>query len=117
MTPNFSNSVDVLRLAQQEQLYKKLLQQLDKDFKLANIQMNIPEDITPIELKRIIHEKIYFLLVEQFDAYLNLLYVVDIKESEVKKIVAPDVVDLADEVCFLMLKRVWTKVWFKNKYS
>ncbi len=117
MVPNVNNSLEVLRLAQEEQLYQKLLQQLDKDFKLANIQINIPEGISPVDLKRSIHEKVYFLLVERFDAYLNLLYVVDIQESEVRKITASDAVDLAKEICFLILKREWVKVWFKNQYS
>ncbi|WP_313777817.1 hypothetical protein [Flagellimonas meishanensis] len=114
--PNPENSQEVLQLALQEQLYKKLLHQLQKDFKLANVRINLPEDITPKALKQRIHEKIYFLLVEHFDVYLNLLYVVDIPEEDVKKITASDAVDIAGEVCFLILKREWAKVWFKNKY-
>ncbi len=117
MRSNINNSQEVLKLAKQERLYLKLLQQLDKDFKRANVSLKIPEDIISANLEALIREKVYFLLVEQFDAYLNLLYVVDISEKEVKKIVASDVVDLADEVCFLILKRELAKVWFKNHYS
>ena len=83
MLPNYNNSLELLESVQQEQLYQKLLMQLKKDFELANVPINLPLDIAPEELKSIIHEKIYFLIVEKFPEYLNLLYVVDISENEI----------------------------------
>ena len=117
MLPNYNNSLELLESVQQEQLYQKLLMQLKKDFELANVPINLPLDIAPEELKSIIHEKIYFLIVEKIPEYLNLLYVVDISENEIKRIAAPDVVDISAEVSFLLLKREWQKVWYKAKYS
>ncbi|AEM70839.1 hypothetical protein Murru_1799 [Allomuricauda ruestringensis DSM 13258] len=117
MLSNFKNSLELLEAVQKEQLYQKLLQQLIKDFELANVPINIPLDITPEQLKSTIHEKVYYLIVEKFQNYLNLLYVVDIAESEVKKITPSDVVDISAEVSFLLLKREWQKVWYKAKYS
>ena len=117
MLPNYNNSLELLESVQQEQLYQKLLMQLKKDFELANVPINLPLDIAPEELKSIIHEKIYFLIVEKFPEYLNLLYVVDISEKEIKKIAPADVVDISAEVSFLLLKREWQKVWYKAKYS
>ncbi|MDF0707564.1 hypothetical protein [Flagellimonas okinawensis] len=117
MLSNFNTSSELLEVVQKEQLYQKLLLQLKKDFDLANVPINIPMDISPEELKSTIHEKIYFLIVEKFPEYLNLLYVVDISEKEVKKIAPSDVVDISAEVSFLLLKREWQKVWYKAKYS
>ena len=117
MLSNFNTSLELLEAVQQEQLYQKLIHQLKKDFELANVPINIPLDVTPAELKSILHEKIYFLIVEKFPEYLNLLYVVDIPEKEVKKIAPSDVVDISAEVSFLLLKREWQKVWYKAKYS
>ncbi|MBR9853492.1 MAG: hypothetical protein GYB37_02795 [Algicola sp.] len=117
MLSNFNTSLELLEAVQQEQLYQKLLHQLKKDFELANVPINIPLDITPEELKSIIHEKVYYLIVEKFPEYLNLLYVVDISEKEIKKIVPTDVVDISAEVSFLLLKREWQKVWYKAKFS
>jgi len=117
MLSNFNNSLELLEVIQREQLYQKLLLQLKKDFELANVPIKLPLDVTPSELKSILHEKIYFLIIEKFQDYLNLLYVVDIPEKEVKKIAPSDVVDIAAEVSFLLLKREWQKVWFKSKYS
>ncbi|MER3316881.1 MAG: hypothetical protein RIB79_01185 [Allomuricauda sp.] len=117
MLSNYNTSLELLEAVRQEQLYQKLIHQLKKDFELANVPINIPLDVDPTELKSILHEKIYFLIVEKFPEYLNLLYVVDISEKEVKKIAPSDVVDISAEVSFLLLKREWQKVWYKAKYS
>jgi len=117
MLPKYNDSLELLEGVRREQLYQNLLVQLKKDFELANVPINIPLDISPEELKSTIHEKVYFLIVEKFPEYLNLLYVVDISESEVKKIAPSDVVDISAEVSFLLLKREWQKVWYKAKYS
>ena len=74
MISDTNNSQEVLMFAKQEGLYEKLLQQLEKDFILANTPINITEDIKSLDLEALIREKVYYLLVEQlFDVYLNLL--------------------------------------------
>ncbi len=117
MKSNFNSSLEILQSAQEELLYNRLLQQIKKDFTLANVELKISEGVEPVQLKDVLREKIYFLLLEKFQEYLNLLYVVDIPEKEMKKIHSLDAVDAATEVCFLVLKREWQKVWFKNKYN
>ncbi|MCK0160794.1 hypothetical protein [Allomuricauda sp. F6463D] len=117
MQSNFDTSLELLEIVRQKQLYPKLLKQIKKDFDLANVPISISEDIYPEELKSTIHEKIYYLIMEKFQDYLNLLYVVDISEKEVKKIPPSDVLEISAEVSFLLLKREWQKVWFKAKYS
>ncbi|WP_422862032.1 hypothetical protein [Flagellimonas sp. W118] len=117
MEANFNSSLEILQSAQQRALYDKLLQQTAKDFVLANVDVKIPEDLEPKQLRDIVREKIYFLLLEKFSEYLNLLYVVDIPESEIKKLNTLDAADASVEVCFLILKREWQKVWFKHKYN
>ena len=37
-------------------------------------------------------------------------------EEQIKKLDGSDLVILAEEVAFLILKREWQKVWFRNKY-
>lgn len=117
MLSNFNNSLELLEVAQKEQLYQNLLVQLEKDFGLANISLKIHKHIAPSELKSLLHEKIYVLMVEKFSEYLNLLYVVDIPEEAVRNMPLSDVVDLSAEVSFLLLKREWQKVWYKHKYN
>lgn len=103
--------------AQKEALYLKLVEQLNKDFNLANEGVDFPMSISPDELKIQLHEKVYRLIQYKFAEYLNLLYVIDVSEEEVKKLDGSDLVVLAEDVAFLILKREWQKVWFRNNFK
>ncbi len=107
---------DILAKSQKLDLYKKLIFQLNKDFLYANIDLDFAEDILPSSLKPLLHETVYKLIQENFDNYLNLLYIIDVSEEKIKKLDGRDLVKLSEEVSFLILKREWQKVWFRNKY-
>ena len=98
-------------------LYKKLVQQLNKDFLYANIDLAFDEAILPSSLKLILHETLYKLIQEKFMDYLNLLYIIDVPELKVKQLDGSDVFLLSEQVTFLLLQREWQKVWFKQQYS
>ena len=100
-----------------ENLYLKLIEQLNKDFNLANEAIDFPMSTSAVELKIQLHEKIYRLIQYKFAEYLNLLYIIDVSEEEIKKLDGSDLVVLAEQVAFLILKRDWQKVCFRNKYS
>jgi len=102
--------------AENENLYLKLIEQINKDFNLANEGIDFPMSISPAELKIQLHEKIYRLIQYKFAEYLNLLYIIDVSEDEVKRMDGSDLVILAEQVSFLILKREWQKVWFRNKF-
>lgn len=102
--------------AQKEFLYLKLIEQINKDFNLANEGIDFPKSIAPEELKIQLHEKIYRMIQYKFAEYLNLLYIIDVSEDQIKKLDGSDLVVLAENVAFLILKREWQKVWFRNKY-
>ena len=106
----------LLTEAQNENLYLKLIEQLNKDFNLANEGVDFPMSISPNELKIQLHEKIYRLIQYKFAEYLNLLYIIDVSEDQIKKLDGSDLVSLSEEVTFLVLKRECQKVWFRNKY-
>lgn len=108
---------DLIDEANQLNLYKKLINQLNKDFLLANIDLDFHEDILPTSLKLLLHDMVYKLIQEKFTVYLNLLYIIDVPEKQVKALNGDDTLKLAEEVSFLILKREWQKVWFKNNYS
>lgn len=102
--------------ANQSDLYHKLIKQLNKDFLLANIDLDFHEEILPSSLKLLLHETVYKLIQEKFTDYLNLLYIIDVSEKQVKALDGNDMLKLAEDVSFLILKREWQKVWFKNYY-
>ncbi|MEO8516423.1 MAG: hypothetical protein ABI426_06750 [Flavobacterium sp.] len=105
----------LLSQAQKEELYTKLVEQINKDFTLANESIDLPIEIAPIDLKLQVHEKIYRLIQHKFAEYLNLLYIIDVPEEQVKKLDGSDLGELSEQMAFLILKREWQKVWFRNK--
>jgi hypothetical protein len=110
------NSDLLLSEAETENLYPNLIQQINKDFNLANEAVDFPMSTSASELKIQLHEKIYRLIQYKFAEYLNLLYIIDVSEDEIKKLDGSDLVILSQQVSFLILKREWMKVWFRNKY-
>ena len=111
------NTEVLLLEATNENLYLNLIEQINKDFNLANESIDLAQDIKPEELKAELHEKIYRLIQYKFAEYLNLLYIVDVPEDQIKKLDGSDIGELSKQVAFLVLKREWMKVWFRNKYQ
>ncbi len=60
------------------------MEQINKDFNLANEGIDFPMSIAPEELKIQLHEKIYRLIQYKFAEYLNLLYIIDVPENEIR---------------------------------
>jgi len=111
-----ANIEALISQAEEEQLYFKLIEQVNKDFALANESIDVPTSIFPFEFKNFVQEKIYKLIQYKFAEYLNLLYIIDVPEDQIKKLDGTDVVELSEQVAFLVIKREWQKVWFRNKY-
>ena len=114
ITPKSSDLL--LSEAESENLYLKLIEQINKDFNLANEGIDFPMSTKPEELKIQLHEKIYRLIQYKFAEYLNLLYIIDVSEDQIKKLDGSDLLELSKDVSFLVLKREWQKVWFRNKF-
>ncbi len=108
---------DLFLRSEQEDLYSKLVKQLNKDLLLANIDLQFDEEVLPSSLKLVLHETIYRLIQEKFADYLNLLYIIDISENKVRELDGSDVLRLSEEVSFLILQREWQKVWYRKNHS
>lgn len=111
------SSSDIVFTAKKDQLYEQLILQLEKDFALANEKIRIAKKIKPEELIIKIETIIYNLIATRFNDYINLLYIVDLPEEKVKKLDGSSWENLTKEVTYLILKREWQKVWFKNYYK
>ncbi len=107
---------DLFLRSEQEDLYSKLVKQLNKDLLLANIDLQFDEEVLPSSLKLVLHETIYRLIQEKFADYLNLLYIIDISENKVRELDGSDVLRLSEEVSFLILQREWQKVWYRENH-
>jgi len=108
---------DILSLSEEVSLYKKLVLQLKKDFLRAAIQIEIQEDILPKDLKKVLHKTIFNLIQDRYSEYLNLLYIIDVSENKIKQIEGDDILEISEQVSFLILYREWQKVWFKSSFQ
>ena len=115
----FINPATIDRLiseAEDENLYCKLIEQVNKDFSLANENIELPTSILPFEFKLKIQEKLLYLVQHKFNEYLNLLYIIDVSEEKIKTLDGTNIFKLTEDVTFLILKREWQKVWFRKYY-
>ncbi len=98
-------------------LYDKILVQINKDFGLANEAIDFPASTKPNELVIQLVEKIHRLIHNKFAEYLNLLYVIDVSEKEIKSLDGSDILSLSENVTYLILRREYQKVWFRNNFD
>ena len=110
------SSDELLSEAEKENLYSKLIEQINKDFNFANEAIDFPKSTTPQELKVQLHKKIYRLIQYKYAELLNLLYIIDVPEENIKQLDGSDTVELSEQIAFLVLKREWMKVWFRKHY-
>ena len=108
---------DIISTSEKNELYHNLIQQLNKDFLLANIDLKVDEFTKPSDLKMLLQKAIHELIQNRFSEYLNLLYITDLSEEKIKQLDGSNMIQLSEHVAFLILKREWKKVWFKKNYS
>ncbi len=103
----------VLEVTPSQEIYQKLIQQLDKDFRFTGISYDF-ETIEPQYLMNALVDVVEHLLSKEYATFLNLLYRIDIPESKVKPI---DGYTLEQSIAILIVKRQWLKVQLRMKYS
>ena len=117
MKPSSTHSLDLLQNVSAQHLYDKLILQLEKDFRLANIPIQITPEQKPKELVQTLQNQMASLLQTNMGALSNLMYIADIAEKDLVDLEGLDAQAHATNLTFLLLKRLWKKVWIKDKYS
>ena len=117
MEANYPNSTAILRDVSSNKLYHKLIDQLNKDLRLSGISIELNLAASPEELLGVLRENIYRLILEDFPKFVNLLYIADVTEKQVSEASNGDAVEMADQATFLLLKRIWKKVWYREYYK
>jgi hypothetical protein len=111
------NSLELLKAVETENLFVKLIVQLNKDFQLANIDRRFKSTISIEKLKDELTETMLHLIQLKYDDYLNLLYRIDIAEKELATINSSSLQESIEQVTFFILKREFQKVWLKRNYK
>lgn len=99
-----------------------LLAQLQKDYDRSNLSFPLVlakegDRISTEYFLELLRENLYFLLMERFDQYLNLMYSADVPERDFRGIEPTDAVEVAQQVAFLLLRREWQKVCMRDRYG
>ena len=108
-------SAEIFLEKKNKNLLIKLIQQLNKDFSLTGIENSFEENLSIRELILELNTKIEYLMKNDFQTYVNLLYRIDISESKIRGISEIDIEKISQKVTSLILIREWQKVWFKNR--
>ncbi|MFZ2283120.1 MAG: hypothetical protein WAV86_04535 [Lutibacter sp.] len=111
------NSLELLKSIEVENLYVRLVEQLNKDFQLANVAVSFDPTNSPVQLKKQLFAVLLNLITNQYDDYLNLLYRIDVPESELAKLLSDNLTSSMEEITYLVLKREYQKVWFKQNFD
>ena len=105
---------ELLAKANQEVLLEAMIAQLNKDFQLANIDYSFDIKLSPEALKHALFKKLLHLIEHNYDDYLNLLYRIDVSEKELLGL-SENSSDNMDGLTLVVLKRIYTKIWFRNR--
>ncbi len=115
--PKIINTAELIEQINQSELYLDLIKQLNKDFNLAGVSVKFYNDETPRIVFDQLKEIILELLQKKFDDFLHILYRIDVNEIQIKKIIEDMSGDIEEQISFIILKRVWQKVWYKKYYT
>lgn len=114
MKPTFISSDELVAFSSKQKMYNLLLNQLEKDFNYAGVELKIRKNCAPSNLVKMLQHEIKKLILNDFTGYLNLLYRIDVSEIDIKKTDGSNIEVLSQQVCFLILKREWQKVWIRS---
>ncbi len=117
MIPTSNDSDSLLLIVSQKGLFQDLLDQIRKDFELAGLSISIENTIKSDELPTLLYSSIQQLVLHNFEGYLQLLYRVDIPERSMRSDEIQDVNRIAKKATFLILRREWEKVYYRDKFA
>ncbi|HIP47921.1 MAG TPA: hypothetical protein EYG92_03015 [Lutibacter sp.] len=117
MIPTSTDSDSLLLLISKKGLSQKLMQQIKKDFELSGLTFSIEKNLTSEQFLLYLYNQIQHLVKNNFEAYLQLLYRVDVPESSMQSGEIQNTIDFSKKATFLILKREWEKVYYREFFS
>ncbi len=108
-------SIEYLQEVENKELLIKLILQIKKDAQMVGVDFEIKEESSPFELVNYLQIFLSNLIQNNFNAYANLLYRVDIPEKELLDLQDLEISILVKNIAILLLKKEWQKVWFKSR--
>lgn len=110
-----NDTVESLTKLGQLAMLENLIEQLNKDFSLTGLDIHISVNLGPKLLIERLNEIVAALMKNEFHKFINFLYRVDIPEEKIGELQSLDFDQLVNAMTFLILKKEWQKVWFRNR--
>lgn len=104
----------VLEIELSNDLFEKLVRQIEKDFTMTGINYNF-ENLDAHTLVVCLHDVVEHLLSREYSTLLSLLYRIDIPQSVAGENIEGYSVE--ESIVIQILKREWQKIVLKQKYS
>lgn len=117
MDKPIQNSKELLHLSEKELLFGQLVAQLLKDFGRAGAILHISQEMGPEDVKQAVQKSMVQLYRQNYDAYLNVLYAIDVPERELAQVPTDQEGLMFEAITFLVLKREFQKVRLKSRYG
>ncbi len=114
---SINNSEELVSYLEKDNLVGALIDQLNKDFQLANVHCSLDSSINSTELANQLKEIVLGLLENNYDGYLNLIYRIDIPLKDLEMAQKLPFNERINKVVFLVLKREFQKVWLRMNYK
>lgn len=112
---NSSDSLILLQQIESKLLFGELIEQIKKDANFSGVDFQCEKDSSGEQFIRDLYDLLLHLIVNDFGTYLNFLYRVDVSERTLKEMDEEAPEKIAQKVTFLIIKREWQKVFFRNK--
>lgn len=117
MFPKYTNCNRLIEFTKENELYALLLSQLEKDFNRTGINIILSDTINTKKLINFLENTLKDLIHTNFNTFTNLLYIIDIKESQSKNTQELNLKEYTEYITILILNRTLQKVWYKIKFS
>jgi len=112
-----NDSIESLYKLEQMEMLEKLIVQLNKDLSLSGLETQFNIDWSPKLLMDRLSKIVATLMKNEFQKFMNLLYRIDISEKKLEEIGTLDFDEVVNVITFMILKKEWQKVWFRNRNS
>lgn len=105
----------LIKKIESQNLLPNVIEQINKDARLSGLEMCIDPKLSSEELVTQVYQFLLDLITNDFGAYLNLLYRIDVSEKSLQSVSETEPASIVRYVTFMVLQREWQKVVLKNK--
>ncbi|MFD1314328.1 hypothetical protein [Namhaeicola litoreus] len=95
-------------------LLENIILQLNKDFQLSGNDFQIDQGLSAHELIQLLRSFVKKCLDKNVQGLMNLLYRIDVPESEIRKAFTK-IDQLNEKLVYFILSKEFLKVYFRNK--